>query len=200
MPSGTSFASRLPSVHLPTEPARKNRIGVLEVAFAGPLRHRGQRSHAAIGLERPALVQNRFAGAFFRPSQQRADHHAVRARGDRLGDVAGVLDAAVGDDRDIAVARGTAASAIAVICGTPAPVTTRVVQIDPGPMPTLMPSAPRTNRRHHRRLRCCPPANRTSGSAALTFTASITRVECPCALSMASTSTFIFTSSCARSR
>ena len=35
-----------------------------------------------------------------------------------------------------------AASAIAVICGTPAPVTTRVVQIDPGPMPTLMASAP----------------------------------------------------------
>ena len=33
-------------------------------------------------------------------------------------------------------------SEIAVICGTPAPETTRVVQIDPGPMPTLMPSTP----------------------------------------------------------
>ena len=32
--------------------------------------------------------------------------------------------------------------AIAVICGTPAPLTTRVVQMDPGPMPTLIPSAP----------------------------------------------------------
>src|SRR5688572_16978277 len=32
--------------------------------------------------------------------------------------------------------------AIAVICGTPAPVTTRVVQIDPGPMPTLIASTP----------------------------------------------------------
>ena len=31
---------------------------------------------------------------------------------------------------------------MAVICGTPAPVTTRVVQIEPGPMPTLMASAP----------------------------------------------------------
>ena len=31
---------------------------------------------------------------------------------------------------------------MAVICGTPAPVTTRVVQIEPGPIPTLMPSAP----------------------------------------------------------
>ena len=34
-------------------------------------------------------------------------------------------------------------SAMAVICGTPAPLTTRVVQMEPGPMPTLMPSAPR---------------------------------------------------------
>ena len=31
---------------------------------------------------------------------------------------------------------------MAVICGMPAPVTTRVVQIEPGPMPTLMASAP----------------------------------------------------------
>jgi len=33
-------------------------------------------------------------------------------------------------------------SEIAVICGTPTPATTRVVQIDPGPMPTLTASAP----------------------------------------------------------
>ena len=31
---------------------------------------------------------------------------------------------------------------IALICGTPTPATTRVVQIEPGPMPTLTPSAP----------------------------------------------------------
>jgi hypothetical protein len=31
---------------------------------------------------------------------------------------------------------------IAVSCGTPAPETTRVVQMDPGPMPTLIPSTP----------------------------------------------------------
>ncbi len=34
------------------------------------------------------------------------------------------------------------ASAIAVICGIPAPVTMRVVQMEPGPMPTLIASAP----------------------------------------------------------
>ena len=37
---------------------------------------------------------------------------------------------------------GTAASMIAVICGAPTPATTRVVQMEPGPIPTLMPSAP----------------------------------------------------------
>ena len=35
-----------------------------------------------------------------------------------------------------------AASVIAVTCGTPDPETTLVVQIDPGPMPTLIPSTP----------------------------------------------------------
>ena len=35
-----------------------------------------------------------------------------------------------------------AASMMAVICGTPAPVTTRVVQMEPGPMPTFSPSMP----------------------------------------------------------
>jgi len=34
------------------------------------------------------------------------------------------------------------ASLMAVICGIPAPVTMRVVQMEPGPMPTFTPSAP----------------------------------------------------------
>ena len=36
----------------------------------------------------------------------------------------------------------SAASRIAVSCGTPTPATMRVVQIEPGPMPTLTASAP----------------------------------------------------------
>ena len=36
----------------------------------------------------------------------------------------------------------SAASRIAVSCGTPTPATIRVVQIEPGPMPTLIASAP----------------------------------------------------------
>ena len=36
---------------------------------------------------------------------------------------------------------------MAVICGTPTPATTRVVQIEPGPMPTLTASAPAFDQR-----------------------------------------------------
>ncbi len=39
-------------------------------------------------------------------------------------------------------AASAAQSTIAVICGTPTPATMRVVQIDPGPMPTFTASAP----------------------------------------------------------
>ena len=38
------------------------------------------------------------------------------------------------------------ASMIAVICGTPIPATTRVVQIEPGPIPTLTASTPASQR------------------------------------------------------
>ena len=39
-------------------------------------------------------------------------------------------------------AAARAASVMAVICGMPAPETTRVVQIEPGPMPTLTAATP----------------------------------------------------------
>ena len=39
-------------------------------------------------------------------------------------------------------AAALAQSSTAVICGTPTPATTRVVQIEPGPIPTLTASAP----------------------------------------------------------
>src|SRR5208282_5107714 len=57
-----------------------------------------------------------------------------------------------------------AASAIAVICGTPTPVTMRVVQIDPGPMPTLIPSTPaRTNSQAPSKVATLPAISSTSG-------------------------------------
>jgi len=39
------------------------------------------------------------------------------------------------------------ASMIAVSCGTPTPATIRVVQIEPGPIPTLIESAPASIKR-----------------------------------------------------
>jgi hypothetical protein len=45
------------------------------------------------------------------------------------------------------LAASSAASMIAVSCGTPTPATMRVVQIEPGPMPTLTQSAPASIKR-----------------------------------------------------
>jgi len=46
---------------------------------------------------------------------------------------------------------------IAVSCGTPTPVTMRVVQIEPGPMPAFTASAPASiSARAASRWRCCP--------------------------------------------
>src|ERR1035438_2341657 len=92
-------------------------------------------------------------------------------------------------------------SAIAVSCGTPAPETTRVVQIDPGPIPTLMPSTPsEINSQAPSYVATFPVMSCTCGSARLSaFTAAMTRSVCPWAVSMASTSTLRATSSCATS-
>ena len=50
----------------------------------------------------------------------------------------------------------SATLSIAMICGTPTPATMRVVQIEPGPMPTLTASAPAsTSAARRRRWRCC---------------------------------------------
>ena len=77
-------------------------FGALEVALAGALGHGGERTHAAIGLEGAALVEDGFAGALVDAGEERADHDDAGAGGDGLGDVAGILDAAVGDDGDAA--------------------------------------------------------------------------------------------------
>src|SRR5438093_4222165 len=75
------------------------RLLVLAVAVAASLAlaHRLERSHAAIELVGPALVEDRLARALLGAREEPADHDAVGAGGDRLRDVAGELDAAVGD-------------------------------------------------------------------------------------------------------
>ena len=79
--------------------------GVLEVAVGGAmaLRHGAERAHAAVGLVGSALVELHFAGGLLGAGEEAADHDRVRAGDDRLGDVAGEADTAVGDHRHVAV-------------------------------------------------------------------------------------------------
>src|SRR5204862_6154183 len=60
----------------------------LAVSFARSLHHRTEAAHSAIGFERAALVQSRFARTFGQAGKQSADHHAMCAGGECLGYVA----------------------------------------------------------------------------------------------------------------
>ncbi len=95
-----------------------------------------------------------------------------------------------------------AASMMAVSCGTPAPVTTRVVQMEPGPIPTFSPSMPsEISSFAPSYVATFPATSCISGKRRrIALIASITRSEWPCAVSMASTSAFVFDISTARSR
>src|SRR5690349_4000746 len=79
---------------------------LLEVAVLGVgLRlaaglHGAQRTHTAVRLVLLAVDEDQIAGALLGAGQQAAEHHAVGTGHDRLGDVARILDAAVGDDRN----------------------------------------------------------------------------------------------------
>ena len=78
---------------------------LLEIAVGGAARHGADRPHAPIRLVGPALIQKHLAGAFIGSGEQRANHGAVRPGGERLGDIAGIFDAAVGDDRNVRLLR-----------------------------------------------------------------------------------------------
>ena len=73
------------------------------------------------------------------------------------------------------------ASTMAVICGTPTPVTTRVVQMEPGPMPTFTASIPRsTSALVPSSVATLPPTSCVSGNASLSVsTVSSTPSACP---------------------
>ncbi len=82
---------------------------VLEVPIAAAAAHGAERSHAAVFLEAAALEQDHLARALVRAGKQAADHRRAGADGQGFGDVAGVADAAVGDDRNITLCRGLCA-------------------------------------------------------------------------------------------
>src|SRR3954468_5935372 len=82
-------------------------------------------------------------------------------------------------------------SMIAVICGTPTPATMRVVQIEPGPMPTLMQSAPASISALAPSPVATLPATTCTlfDSRLIRLTASSTYLEWPCAVSTTTRST-----------
>ena len=86
-------------------------------------------------------------------------------------------------------------SIIAVIWGTPIPVTTLVVQIDPGPIPTLTQSAPASIKSLvASAVATLPAIIWRSGKASFNFlTAFKTPLEWPWAVSIVTTSTFAST-------
>ena len=98
-------------------------------------------------------------------------------------------------------AAARAHAAMAVTIGTPMPATTRVVQMEPAPIPTLTASTPRSISAIVASAVATLPAIRsTSGKRSRTLPiTSITPCECPCAVSTTSTSTCAATSASARS-
>ena len=91
MPSGTILSS---------EARRPGSSGPWRTTSSPRDCHRAERAHAAVGLELLAVDEDQLAGGLLAAGEQRAEHHGVGAGDQRLGDVAGVLQAAVADDRD----------------------------------------------------------------------------------------------------
>src|SRR5262245_10124666 len=91
--------------NLPFDPFR-NQLRLLDVCLTvpvpAPVTHRAQRSHPAVNLIRPSLIEDGFARALLRPREQTSDHDRMSSGGESLGDVAGGFDAAVRDDGDLA--------------------------------------------------------------------------------------------------
>ncbi len=114
----------------------------LEVAIGRATRHGANGTHAAIRLERTALIKIDLTRAFIRSGEKRANHGSRCAGGDRLGKVAGELDAAVGDDGDVLVLRGLDCRHDGGELRHADAGDDAVVQMEPGPIPTLTASAP----------------------------------------------------------
>ena len=75
------------------------------------------------------------------------------------------------------LAKAFSTLAIALTCGTPTPATIRVVQIEPGPIPTLTPSAPAsTKAKAALAVAMLPPITSICGKCFLT---QVTRFNTP---------------------
>src|ERR1035438_4596129 len=74
---------------------------VLEIAVSRTvfIRHRPERAHASISLVRCALIEFDVAWRFFGAGEHAANHDGVRPGYDRLGEIAGIADTAIRDQR-----------------------------------------------------------------------------------------------------
>ena len=81
-------------------------VAVLGVGLLAARGHRTERAHAAVGLELLAVDEDELAGRLLAAGEQRADHDGVGTGHEGLGDVAGVLQAAVADERHAGGAAG----------------------------------------------------------------------------------------------
>ncbi len=113
----------------------------------------------------------------------------------------GVLDAAVGNDGRLAGTAAAAQSMMAVNWGTPTPATIRVVQMEPGPMPTLTADAPAAMSASVASAVATFPAMMSNrGYFFVSFRTVVTTMsECPWAVSTAMRSTPALTRASARS-
>src|SRR5207253_10300754 len=74
-----------------------------EVSIGRAFSHRGERSHTANRLETTTFEQEAFARAFFRAREHRTHHDGRGTCGYGFDDVAGITNAAVGDEWDLPV-------------------------------------------------------------------------------------------------
>ena len=81
-------------------------VALLEVAVLAAVLHGGDGTHTAVALELAALIDLALAGGFLAAGQQAAQHNGAGTGGQRLDDITGILDAAIGDDGDIILGGG----------------------------------------------------------------------------------------------
>src|SRR5213076_1069712 len=121
---------------------RRRDLTLLEVAVGGAFLHGAEAAHPADHLEAPALEQERLARALLGPASidpiitlSAPAASAFTTSPEYLMPPSAITGTSTAP---------RTASRIAVTWGTPTPVTTRVVQIEPGPTPTFTASTPRS--------------------------------------------------------
>src|SRR5207245_4334742 len=70
---------------------------LLEITVGRAPRHCPDRAHPAVIFVAAALIEKDLARALVGAGEERAEHRAIRPGGDRLGEVAGEFDPAIGD-------------------------------------------------------------------------------------------------------